>query len=45
MSGFTDRAETIAESKNARDYRQKVSDSESASMWQSLSFKANYKAA
>lgn len=45
MSGFTDWAETIAESKNARDYRQKVSDSESASMWQSLSFKANYKAA
>jgi Fe-S-cluster-containing hydrogenase component 2 len=45
MSGFTDWAETIAESKNARDYRRKVSDSESASMWQSLSFKANYKAA
>ncbi|MBF2063242.1 MAG: SCP2 sterol-binding domain-containing protein [Calothrix sp. C42_A2020_038] len=45
MSGFTDWAETIADSKNARDYRHKVSDSESASMWQSLSFKANYKAA
>ncbi len=45
MSGFTDWAETIAESKNARDYRQKVSDAESASMWQSLSFKSNYKAA
>lgn len=45
MSGFTDWAETIAESKSARDYRQKVSASESASMWQSLSFKANYKAA
>ncbi|NJR61744.1 MAG: 4Fe-4S binding protein [Cyanobacteria bacterium CRU_2_1] len=45
MSGFTDWAETIAESKSAYDYRQKVSDSESASMWQSLSFKANYKAA
>ena len=45
MSGFTDWAETIAESKSARDYRQKVSDAESASMWQSLSFKANYKAA
>ncbi|WP_019500578.1 SCP2 sterol-binding domain-containing protein [Pseudanabaena sp. PCC 6802] len=45
MSGFTDWAETIAESKSARDYRQKVSDSESASLWQSLSFKANYKAA
>jgi epoxyqueuosine reductase QueG len=45
MSGFTDWAEAIADSKNSRDYRQKVSDSESASMWQSLSFKANYKAA
>ena len=45
MSGFTDWTETIAESKNAQDYRQKVSTSESASMWQSLSFKANYKAA
>ncbi|MBW4582560.1 MAG: SCP2 sterol-binding domain-containing protein [Tildeniella nuda ZEHNDER 1965/U140] len=45
MSGFTDWAETIADSKNAHDYRQKVNASESASMWQSLSFKANYKAA
>ncbi|MBD6618294.1 4Fe-4S ferredoxin [Komarekiella sp. 'clone 1'] len=45
MGGFTDWVEDIAESKNARDYRQKVNDSESASMWQSLSFKANYKAA
>ncbi len=45
MSGFTDWAETIADSNSAVDYRQKVSASESASMWQSLSFKANYKAA
>ncbi len=45
MGGFTDWAETIADSKNAQDYRQKVNDAESASMWQSLSFKANYKAA
>jgi len=45
MSGFTDWTETIADSKNARDYRKKVNASESASMWQSLSFKANYKAA
>lgn len=45
MSGFTDWTEMIAESKSAHDYRQKVSASESASMWQSLSFKANYKAA
>ncbi len=45
MSGFTDWAETIADSKNAAAYRKKVNDSESASMWQSLSFNAQYKAA
>ncbi len=45
MGGFTDWVETIAESKSAKDYRRKVTDSESASMWQSLSFGANYKAA
>ena len=45
MSGFTDWAETIADSKSAHAYRQKVNDSESASMWQSLSFNAQYKAA
>jgi Fe-S-cluster-containing hydrogenase component 2 len=45
MGGFTDWVETIAESKSARDYRKKVSDSESASVWQSLSFGANYKSA
>ncbi|MBD2124235.1 SCP2 sterol-binding domain-containing protein [Trichocoleus sp. FACHB-262] len=45
MSGFTDWAETIAESKSVSAYRQKVNDAESASMWQSLSFKAQYKAA
>jgi Fe-S-cluster-containing hydrogenase component 2 len=45
MGGFTDWAEAIADSKSARDYRHSVDDSESASMWQSLSFKANYKAA
>ncbi|MFN6461225.1 MAG: SCP2 sterol-binding domain-containing protein [Nostoc sp. DedVER02] len=45
MGGFTDWVEDIAESKSAHDYRQKVNDSESASMWQSLAFKSNYKAA
>lgn len=45
MSGFTNWVENIAESKNAQDYRKRVSDSESASMWQSLSFGANYKSA
>jgi hypothetical protein len=45
MGGFTNWVEQIAESKNASDYRKRVADTESASMWQSLSFGANYKAA
>lgn len=45
MGGFTDWVEQIADSKDALDYRKKVADTESASMWQSLSFGANYKAA
>ena len=45
MGGFTDWAQTIADSEDAADFRSRVSDSENASMWQSLSFKANYKAA
>jgi epoxyqueuosine reductase QueG len=45
MGGFNDWVEKIAESKSALDYRKKVSGAESVSMWQSLSFGANYKAA
>jgi Fe-S-cluster-containing hydrogenase component 2 len=45
MGGFTDWVEQVASSKSALDYRKKVADEESASMWQSLSFGANYKAA
>jgi ferredoxin len=45
MGGFTNWVEQVAASKNARDYRERVTDTESASMWQSLSFGANYKAA
>lgn len=45
MNGFTDWVSEIADSRNGADYRRRVSASESASMWQSLSFKANYKAA
>jgi ferredoxin len=45
MNGFTDWAATIADSRGGDDYRRRVPASESASMWQSLSFKANYKAA
>ncbi len=45
MGGFTDWVENIAESHSAKQYRQKVTDAESSSMWQSLSYGANYKAA
>jgi Fe-S-cluster-containing hydrogenase component 2 len=45
MGGFTDYVQTIADSDDAADFRSRVTDSENASMWQSLSFKANYKAA
>ncbi len=45
MAGFTDWVETIAESESAKEYRKRVTDSESASMWQSLAFGPNYKAA
>ncbi len=45
MSGFTDWVATIADSRDGDDYRRRVPASESASMWQSLSFRANYKAA
>lgn len=45
MGGFNDWVETIAASGSARAYREKVSGAETVSMWQSLSFGANYKAA
>lgn len=45
MSGFTDFMEEVVESRDRRDFRDRVSQSESASMWQSLAYKPNYKAA
>ena len=45
MGGFTDWAEQLAESANRNGYRSRFTDAESASMWASLSFGANYKAA
>ena len=45
MGGFTDWAEQVADSRSREDYRKRVTDGESASMWESLSFGANYKAA
>ena len=45
MGGFNDWVEKIADSNSALDYHKKVSGAETVSMWQSLSFGANYKAA
>jgi len=45
MGGFEDWVETIADSKHGLDYRNRVKESESVSMWQSLAFGPNYKAA
>ena len=45
MGGFGDWVETVAESRNGKDYRRRVKDSETVSTWQSLAFGANYKAA
>ncbi len=45
MGGFTDWAETVADAGSASAYRARVTDSESVSLWQSLAFGPNYKAA
>ncbi|TPV92766.1 MAG: 4Fe-4S ferredoxin [Myxococcales bacterium FL481] len=45
MGGFTDWVDKIADARSRHQYRASVDDTESASMWQSLSFGANYKAA
>ncbi|MBV8488836.1 MAG: SCP2 sterol-binding domain-containing protein [Planctomycetaceae bacterium] len=45
MGGFTDWVETVASSGTVAGYRAKVEDGETLSMWQSLSYGANYKAA
>ncbi|MDB6123681.1 MAG: 4Fe-4S ferredoxin iron-sulfur binding protein [Pedosphaera sp.] len=45
MGGFADWVENIADSRDGLDYRRRVNDSESVSMWQSLGFGPNYKSA
>ncbi|HEU5396643.1 MAG TPA: SCP2 sterol-binding domain-containing protein [Verrucomicrobiae bacterium] len=45
MGGFADWVETVADSRDGKDFRRRVNDSETVSLWQSLSFGANYKAA
>lgn len=43
--GFQDWVEEIVSSKDVKEYRSRFRDSETASMWQSLSTGANYKSA
>jgi Fe-S-cluster-containing hydrogenase component 2 len=43
LGGFTDWVENIADSKNAIEYRSKVSDADSVSRWQSLAYGPCYK--
>jgi ferredoxin len=45
FGGFNDWVQTVANSSSGKAYQEKVSDQETASMWQSLSFGANYKSA
>lgn len=45
LGGFNDWVEQIADSKSALDYRSRVSEAETSSFWQSLSFGPGYKAA
>ncbi|MGD9690671.1 MAG: 4Fe-4S binding protein [Phycisphaerales bacterium] len=45
LGGFTDWVETITESAGRLGYRRRVEDHETLSMWQSLAYGPNYKAA
>jgi len=45
MGGFAHWAETLAGSRTARHLRSRIGDEEQTSLWQSLAFGANYKAA
>lgn len=45
LGNFGDWVEGLADARSAKDYRERFTDAETASMWQSLSFKPGYKAA
>ncbi len=45
MGGFGDWVEHVVESRNRADYRKRVTATETVSLWQSLGFGPNYKAA
>ncbi len=45
MSGFADFMEEVADSRDRQELRERVSQPETVSMWQSLAYEPNYKAA
>jgi ferredoxin-NADP reductase/Fe-S-cluster-containing hydrogenase component 2 len=45
LGGFSDWVEQVADSRDAIDYRGRINETETYSMWQSLSHGANYKSA
>ena len=45
LGGFSDWVEQVADARDAIDYRRRISEPETASMWHSLSLGANYKSA
>jgi ferredoxin len=45
MGGFIDWARALTESSNMKEYKARFSDGETVSLWQSLTYGANYKAA
>src|SRR5262252_41726 len=45
LGGFSDWVEQVADARDALDYRRRVHEIETASLWQSLSHGANYKSA
>jgi ferredoxin/putative sterol carrier protein len=45
MGGFNDWVEQVVDSRSALDYRQRIHEGETSSLWQSLSFGPNYKSA
>lgn len=45
MGGFNDWVEQVVDSRSVWDYRRRVDDAETSSLWQSLSFGPNYKSA
>src|SRR5215831_8847137 len=45
FGGFSDWIEQVADARDGIDYRRRISEPETASMWQSLTYGANYKSA